>query len=274
VELPDVPVMLDGDFVRLSQVFCNLLNNAARYTPRGGRIAVRATREPGFAAVRIQDNGIGIPADMLPRIFDMFTQVDRSIERSRGGLGLGLTLVQKLVELHGGTVEARSGGPGRGCEFTVRLPLAAEMAPALQPAQPELPPVSSGRPRRVLVVDDNQDAAQSLARLLQLRGHETAVANDGLEGLRLAQQFRPDVALLDLGMPRLTGYDVAAAIRREPWSREVLLVALTGWGQAQDRARSKAVGFDAHLVKPVSPETVLGLVEGCEAGVVTAAAAP
>jgi two-component system CheB/CheR fusion protein len=273
VEVPDAPVTLDGDFVRLSQVFCNLLNNAARYTPRGGRIALRATREPGFAVVRVQDNGIGIPADMLPRVFDMFTQVDRSIERSRGGLGLGLTLVKQLVELHGGTVEARSGGPGRGCEFTVRLPFAAEVAPALQPAQSGLPPVPSGRARRVLVVDDNQDAAQSLARLLQLQGHETATANDGLEGLRLAQQFRPDVALLDLGMPRLTGYDVAAAIRREPWGRDVLLVALTGWGQAQDRARSKAVGFDAHLVKPVAPETVLGVVDGCEAGVLTAAAA-
>jgi CheY-like chemotaxis protein len=214
---------------------------------------------------------------MLPRIFDMFMQVDRSIERSRGGLGLGLTLVKQLVELHGGTVEARSGGPGRGCEFTVRLPLAADAAPALQPPQSELPPVSAGRARRVLVVDDNQDAAQSIARLLQLQGHETAVANDGLEGLRLAQQFRPDVALLDLGMPRLTGYDVAAAIRREPWGQDVLLVALTGWGQAQDRARSKAVGFDEHLVKPVSPETVLGLVYGCEVGAamaVTAAAAP
>jgi CheY-like chemotaxis protein len=263
VELPPVPVPLYGDLVRLSQVFCNLLNNAARYTPRGGHIRLRAVPRDGVVEVTVGDDGIGIPPEMLPRVFDMFTQVDRSLERTRGGLGLGLTLVKQLVELHGGEVEARSAGPGRGSEFIVRLPLAVSTA---KPSGRELetsskPLPGGGPPARVLVVDDNEDAASSLATLLRVVGHEVWTAHDGLEGLRMAREHCPDVVLLDLGMPRLNGFEVATAIRREPWGRDVLLVALTGWGQPQDRERSRAAGFDEHFVKPVELENLLQRVQ-------------
>jgi signal transduction histidine kinase/CheY-like chemotaxis protein len=256
IELPPASVPLHGDLVRLSQVFCNLLNNAARYTPRGGHIQLCAACTDTHVEVRVRDDGIGIPAGMLPRVFEMFTQVDRSLERTRGGLGLGLTLVKQLVELHGGEVEARSAGAGRGSEFVVRLPLAAESTIPCGRAPDSTPtPVSrAGVAVRVLVVDDNEDAASSLAALLRVVGHEVWTAHDGLDGLRVARERRPDVALLDLGMPKLNGFEVAAAIRREPWGREVLLVALTGWGQARDRERSRSAGFDEHLVKPVALE--------------------
>ncbi|HWJ07188.1 MAG TPA: ATP-binding protein [Steroidobacteraceae bacterium] len=263
VELPPASVPLQGDLVRLSQVFCNLLNNAARYTPRGGHIQLRAVCIGTQVEVCVRDDGIGIPAGMLPRVFEMFTQVDRSLERTRGGLGLGLTLVKQLVELHGGEVEARSAGAGRGSEFVVRLPLAAETAaPCVRAPDTAATPVSrAGVPARVLVVDDNEDAASSLAALLRVVGHEVWTAHDGLDGLRVARERRPDVVLLDLGMPKLNGFEVATAIRREPWGREVLLVALTGWGQARDRERSRSAGFDEHLVKPVALEQLQPLFE-------------
>jgi PAS domain S-box-containing protein len=252
VELPPAPLWIHGDLVRLSQVFCNLLNNAARYTPHGGRIEIVASRVDTAVIVTVRDNGIGIPREMLPKVFEMFTQVDRSLERSRGGLGIGLTLVRQLIELHGGRVEARSAGLGMGSEFIVRLPLVAESVARAPAPKGSGPAVAAGR--RVLVVDDNEDAAESLAMLLRLMGLQCRTAHDGLEGVRLAREERPDIVLLDIGLPGMNGYDAAAAIRAEPWAVRTKVVALTGWGQDDDRRRSHAAGFDAHLVKPVAME--------------------
>ncbi len=260
LQVPDEPIEVDGDVTRLSQVFTNLLTNAAKYTERGGRIDVTLATD---GVVTVRDTGVGIPAEMLPRIFDMFTQVDRSIERAQGGLGIGLWLVRRLVELHGGTVEAKSGGPGEGSTFVVRLPRATGPAPAAT-AEPAAAPPRVGR--RILVVDDNRDSATSLALMLQLMGNETRTAHDGAEGIEAAAAFRPDVMLLDLGMPRLNGYDAARRIREQPWGRDLVLVALTGWGQDSDRARSRAAGFDHHLVKPVEPATLETLLASLEAG--------
>jgi PAS domain S-box-containing protein len=249
VRLPREPVLLDADFARLSQVVLNLLNNAAKYTEHGGRIWLTAEVEGARAVLRVRDTGIGIPADMLPRIFEMFAQVDRSLERSQGGLGIGLTLVQELVEMHGGEVEALSAGPGRGSEFVVRLPIlgsGGEGAPAGEAVDPGVPTSNS----RVLVVDDNRDAAESLAVLLRLHGCEVRTANDGLEAVAAASVFSPQLVLLDLGLPKLSGYDAARQIREQQGSG-VVLIAVTGWGQDEDRRRSREAGFDHHLVKPV-----------------------
>lgn len=270
VELPDEPVPLDGDVVRLAQVFCNLLNNAARYTPRGGRIVLSARCERGGVVVRVRDNGAGIPADMLHRVFDMYTQVDRSLERRRGGLGIGLTLVKKLVELHGGIIEAHSEGTGKGCEFAVWLPVPVQVASPAQQAAPAEPATVRSSARRILVVDDNRDAADSLAMLLEGYGHEVRTSYDGQEGVRAARTFRPDLVFMDIGLPGLNGYDAARAIRSEPWSDRVTLVALTGWGQDEDRRKSRDAGFDHHLVKPID----LGDVQQVLTGVEPARAAP
>jgi PAS domain S-box-containing protein len=271
IELPPGPVWLNGDLVRLSQVFCNLLNNAARYTPQGGRIEIVAVRADAGVTVAVRDNGIGIPREMLPKVFEMFTQVDRSLERSRGGLGIGLTLVRQLVELHGGKVEARSDGVGCGSEFVVRLPVVADAAGRSRAATaPPLPVVGQ---RRVLVVDDNQDAAESLSMLLRLMGHECHTAHDGLDGLERARELQPDLAFIDLGLPGMNGYDVAAAIRQEPWGRRARLVALTGWGQAEDRRRSREAGFDGHLVKPVAMDQLTSALDAVRTSGVAAAAA-
>lgn len=262
VDLPEEPIPLDGDVVRLAQVFCNLLNNAARYTPRGGRISVTARRESAAVVVSVRDSGIGIPAEMLPKVFDMFTQVDRSLERKRGGLGIGLTLVKKLVELHGGTIEARSEGAGKGCEFSVRLPVPAQAGDRVEVQGPTERRDSGPAVRRILVVDDNRDAAESLCLLLQTLGHEVQTAFDGQAAVGSARAFRPDVILMDIGLPGLNGYEAARAIRAEPWGRRVTLVALTGWGQPEDRRRSQDAGFDHHLVKPVAIGDVLPLLAG------------
>ena len=250
VSLPPQPVHLDADPIRLAQVFLNLLNNAAKYTKRGGHIWLTAEREGSDAVVSVRDNGIGIPGDMLSRIFDMFTQVDRSLERSQGGLGIGLTLVRRLVEMHDGSIEARSNGPDQGSEFVVRLPL------FIQP--PQEPPPRSDGPRatalsgcRILVVDDNKDSADSLGMLLRLKGNEIRTAYDGLEAVEVAETFHPELVLLDIGLPKLNGYEVARRIRQQPWGRDVILVALTGWGQDEDRRRSQEAGFNFHIVKPV-----------------------
>ncbi|HZI64554.1 MAG TPA: ATP-binding protein [Thermoanaerobaculia bacterium] len=260
LELPGEPLVLHADFTRIEQVIANLINNAAKYTPRGGRITLTAERAGDQAVVRIRDTGMGIPAAMLGEIFGMFTQVDRSLEGSEGGLGIGLTLVRSLVELHGGTVEARSDGPGAGSEFVVRLPLsaAAVEAPADDLAERPAP-----RSRRVLVVDDNRDSADSLELLLQINGFDARAAYDGEAALAAAAEFRPAVVLLDIGLPKRNGYETARAIRAQPWGRDMILIALTGWSQSEVRESALEAGFDRHLVKPVDPAALLALLAQC-----------
>ena len=252
VDLPAEALPLSVDPTRIVQVICNLISNAAKYTPPGGRITVSARRQDGALEFSVRDTGIGIPHDMLQKVFDMFTQVAQSVERSQGGLGIGLTLVKRLVELHGGTVEARSAGPGRGSEFVVRLPEHPEAAmPTRVAALPEAATPAAGR--RILVADDNRDAADSLAFMLRLAGHEVRIAYDGQQAIDMAEAFRPALALIDIGMPRLNGYETARRLRAKPYGETMLLIALTGWGQADDRNRSLAAGFDHHIVKPVDP---------------------
>ena len=242
---------VDGDEVRLNQVFQNLLHNATKYTPRGGEIHVTARREGDEAMISVRDNGVGMPPELVASAFEMFKQGSQSLDRPHGGLGVGLTLVQRLVELHGGTVQARSEGAGRGSEFIVRLPLRTE--PAIVDASnfSERQAEQAGTPRRVLVVDDNQDAAHALRLLLQTDGHDVMVAADGAAGLALAREHRPDVVLLDIGLPTMNGYEIATRIRADPALKGTMLVAVTGYGQMHDRARASASGFDHHLVKPV-----------------------
>jgi len=265
---PEDPLYVDGDVTRLAQVFSNLLNNAAKYTPPKGRIDLRVERRGNSAVAIVTDSGVGIPPHMLKRIFDMFTQVDKSLERTHGGLGIGLTLVRRLVEMHGGTVTAESAFPGGGSRFTVSLP-AAEREPECEPERKSAPPTPHGpaaartrQGRRILVVDDNVDSTLSMAMMLRLLGNTTATAHDGVEALEVAERFRPEVVLLDLGMPRLNGYDVARRLRMEPWAEDVLLIALTGWGQEHERRKTMEAGFDHHLVKPVDVEVLKRILAG------------
>jgi PAS domain S-box-containing protein len=260
ISLPPEPIILDGDPVRLSQVLANLLNNAAKYTDEGGQIRLAVERKGSSAVISIRDTGMGIAAEMLPRIFDPFIQVDQNPDRAAGGLGIGLTLVRTLVSMHGGTSEARSDGPGRGSEFVVRLPIVAP------PARAHNGTVRGGRAatvgaRRILVVDDNRDAAESLAMLLKTLGAEVVTAHDGAGALQALHAFRPAVALLDIGMPGMDGLEVARRARQTPEGQAVTLIALTGWGQAEDRRQSKKAGFDHHLVKPVDPLALQVLLE-------------
>ncbi len=257
VSLPTRPLFVQGDATRLEQILTNLVNNSAKYTDPGGHIWVSVERSGGGIVLRVKDTGIGIAPEMLPRIFDLFVQVKRRVDRSRGGIGIGLTLVRRLVELHGGKVEARSAGLGKGSEFIVRLPEAPVEAVAETAAAPSFDkPVGAAAPRRVLVVDDNTDAAESLALLLRLQGQEVQVAFDGSNALATAATFRPQIIFLDIGMPGMDGYEVARRLRREPNMEKVTLVALTGWGQEEDRRRSQDAGFDLHIVKPVEPEAL------------------
>ncbi|HVR30772.1 MAG TPA: response regulator [Thermoanaerobaculia bacterium] len=263
VQLPRRALQVRGDAARLAQVVGNLLNNAAKYTPEKGGIRVRLYSEDGHAVIAVSDNGIGIPEDMLSKVFDLLTQVDHPLERTHGGLGIGLALVRRIVEMHGGEVTAVSAGPGQGAEITIRLALLAEeRAPAptagdrAERSQHVVPS------RRILVVDDNQDAAGLIALLLRLAGQEVHTAHDGEEALAVAAAERPDVILLDLAMPRLNGYETAKRIRQEPWGRDVVLIALSGWGQRQDRDRTAQAGFYAHLVKPVGEAELLSALAG------------
>jgi two-component system CheB/CheR fusion protein len=257
LHLPEGPLTVEGDPTRLVQVIANLLNNAAKYTEEGGHVTLTVECVGDTAVLRCKDTGAGIPAEKLPHIFDLFMQVDRTLARAQGGLGIGLTLVRRLVQMHGGSVEAHSEGSGKGSEFVVRLPLARgsgawrekRAAPSARaPRQPHAPS------RRVLVVDDDRDAADSLALLLGVRGHQVQTAHDGVAALEAARAFGPEVVLLDIGLPRLDGYQVARLLRQEPQTQGALLVALTGYGQEQDRRRSLAAGFDIHLVKPFDPD--------------------
>ena len=260
VSLPAEPIILDADLTRLAQVFGNLLNNSAKYSARGGQIWVTADRRNDRVSVSVKDAGIGIPAAALPQIFDLFSQVDRSIERATGGLGIGLALVKGLVEMHGGTVEAASPGPGEGSTFTVMLPiLPAGHDPSQEPAAGAASGPAEPR-RRLLVVDDNRDSAGSMATMLRLLGNEVRIAHDGIEAVEAAERFAPQVVLMDIGMPKLNGYEATRRIREKPWGEGMAIIALTGWGQEIDRAKSKEAGCDGHLVKPVHLEDLEALL--------------
>jgi PAS domain S-box-containing protein len=259
VVLPEIPVPLDADRQRLIQAFCNLVSNAAKYTPPEGHLEFVARVRGGILDVQVRDNGIGIPADKLADIFELFTQVDRSLER-HGGLGIGLTLARQLIQLHGGSILAESGGPGRGSTFVVQLPVAVGVPAAGRSARDVSERVAESK--RVLVADDNRDAADSLALILELSGHVVQRALDGEEAIAIAEQFRPEFAFIDIGMPRVNGYDVARRIRREEWGHTMHLVALTGWGQEEDRRKAIEAGFNAHYVKPMEPQTLNQLLAG------------
>ena len=264
ITLPPEPIILNADPLRLAQVFGNLLNNAFKYTRRGGHIWLSAELQGNEVALTVKDSGVGIPADMLQKVFELFTQLGSSLERSEGGLGIGLSLAKRLTELHGGTLTAHSEGKDLGSEFVVRLPVLLETA---LPAAPV--PIAAPKPptaaRRILVVDDMRDSADSLAVLLGMGGDETQTAYDGLEAVESAEAFRPDVILLDVGMPRMNGYDACRAIRQQPWGKSIAIIAMTGWGQDDDRRKSREAGFDHHLVKPVDIDDLLKLLAELQA---------
>jgi signal transduction histidine kinase/ActR/RegA family two-component response regulator len=255
------PIIVDADPARLGQVFGNLLNNACKYTDRRGRITVTLARDGDDAVVTVADNGIGIPADKQASIFDMFSQVDRVLNRPHGGLGIGLHLVKRLIELHGGSVAVHSDGAGRGTEFTVRIPALPASSGYEEPVTaPETVATPAPRTRRILIVDDNVDHAESLSMLLSIDGHDVHSVHDGIEALEAAERLRPDVVLLDLGLPRLDGFDTCRRLREQPWGKSLLLVAITGWGQDVDRLKSSEAGFDHHLVKPIDSRALASLV--------------
>ncbi|RPH42899.1 MAG: PAS domain S-box protein, partial [Burkholderiales bacterium] len=265
VSMPDASLFVDGDLIRLTQVVANLLNNAAKYTDEGGAISLSLAREGGEGVITVQDNGVGIEADTIPRVFDLFTQADTTLDRARGGLGLGLTLVRQLVALHAGRVEASSAGLGHGSRFVVRLPLTA--APAPRTSVDPIEPLAAGiGARRVLVVDDNVDAAESLALMLRAAGHAVWTAFSGEVALEIGARVRPDVAVLDIGLPGRSGYQVAQALRSRPETAACLLIALTGYGQPEDRDRASRAGFDLHLIKPIDPDAILAVIRGAAAG--------
>jgi PAS domain S-box-containing protein len=263
VSVPPEPIYLDADSTRLAQVISNLLNNAAKYTEKGGHIWLTAERQGNDAVLSVRDTGIGIAAEHLPHLFEMFSQVAPALERSQGGLGIGLALVRGLVELHGGRVEAHSAGIAKGSEFIVRLPAEDVTVLNLPEQAAEDSKAGSARKRRILAVDDNRDSADSLAMMLRMMGHETRTAYDGLEAVQAAATYRPDVVLLDIGLPKMNGYEVARHIRQQPWGQRMILIAQTGWGQEEDKRRALEAGFDQHLTKPVEAavlETLLGVL--------------
>jgi CheY-like chemotaxis protein len=261
VSLPSFPLYVQGDAVRLTQVLSNLINNAVKFSQPGEGIELTVAREGGEVLLAVKDRGMGIPADKLEEVFEMFSQLDRSLERSRTGLGLGLALARQIVRMHGGTIRASSAGPGRGSEFTVRIPVLSSAAvPRAESTSLARGPDAARR--RILIADDNHDAADSMAMLLRAAGHAVEVVYDGLEALAAAGRIRPEVIVLDIGMPGLNGYDLARAARREPWSAGTMIVALTGWGQDIDRMRSRDAQIDVHLVKPVEWDVLENAVLG------------
>jgi signal transduction histidine kinase/DNA-binding response OmpR family regulator len=258
--LPPESIRLRGDFARVAQVLANLINNAAKYTPRGGRVSVSAEREGHEVVFRVRDSGVGIPEQFLGTIFEPFTQVDRTLDRAQGGLGIGLTLVRSLVDMQGGSVTVTSAGRDQGSEFAVRLPAPADADPAAGGVDTPYRPDVSAAGLRVLVVDDNRDVADTTATILRLSGCDTHVAYDGHAGLEAVTRLQPDAVLLDIGLPGLDGYQVAERLRAQPMHRRTLVVAVSGYGQEEDRARSKAAGFDYHVVKPIDPAVITGLL--------------
>lgn len=259
-DMPTEAIWVKADPARLAQVLANLLNNAAKYTEEGGSIRISVARDGGQAVVRVRDSGVGIPPEMLAGIFDLFTQVDRTLDRSQGGLGIGLTLVQRLVQMHGGSVEAQSDGPGQGSEFVVRLPMLTAFQPPRLATPPPAERESAAGHLRILVVDDNADAAVSLSMLLRLDGHEVHMVHSGPAALDAVRELRPDVVMLDIGLPEMDGYEVARRLRAEPGGADLSLVAVTGYGQDEDQRRCRAAGFDHHLVKPVDPQALSTLL--------------
>ena len=257
---PPGALIVDVDVTRITQVIANLLNNAAKYTPQQGRIEIAAERANGRARISVKDSGVGIPAEMLPQVFEMFAQIDRTLERAQGGLGIGLALVKSLVGLHGGSVEVHSKGQGHGSQFVVNLPLALADA-EITPQEPA-PALTSRQSKniRVLVVDDNVDSADSLSQCLRMLGYQTLTAHDGLEAVRSAASYLPNVALLDIGLPHVSGHEAAKQIRALPGGERLLLIALSGWGQEEDHRRSKAAGFDHHFVKPVDIDALTNVL--------------
>jgi signal transduction histidine kinase/CheY-like chemotaxis protein len=260
LQLPSEPLHLEGDFARVAQVLSNLVNNAAKYTPKGGRISLSAAREGDQVVFRIRDSGVGIPPEFLGSIFDAFTQVDRTLARSHGGLGIGLTLVRRLVEMQNGTVAVRSEGRNRGSEFTVRLPATTGVVTRIATTAASAHPAPSPAGLRVLVVDDNHDVADSTASIMRMSGCDVHVAYDGKAAIESVQRLRPDAVLLDIGLPSIDGYLVAEHIRAQPENISTMIVAVSGYGQEQDRLRSKSVGFDYHVVKPIDPTVLAGLI--------------
>jgi PAS domain S-box-containing protein len=258
------PVIVEGDTTRLGQVVVNLLNNAAKYTPEGGRIEVSVGQQDGTALIKVKDNGLGISETLLPKVFDLFAQGERSLARAEGGLGIGLTLARRIVEMHRGTIEAASGGLNLGSEFTVRLPLATWKSADTPGSADEY--FTAAGVCRVLVVDDNDDSAQTMAMMLQLEGHRAKVAHDGRAALDVAREFKPHVVLLDIGLPEMDGFDVARRMRETPDLADTMLVAMTGYGQEEDRRRTSQAGFAHHLVKPIDPEALKRVIAsaGCE----------
>jgi CheY-like chemotaxis protein len=255
----DPALSVHGDITRLVQVVGNLLNNAAKYTPPGGRIALRAREEQQGLAITVDDDGVGIPTELLQRVFERFVQVGHHADSAGGGLGIGLSVVKSLVEMHGGRVAAESTGPGGGSRFTIWLPRAQASGPGKGTGQFASEPAAATR-RRILIVDDNHDAAETLGMIVEMAGHEVHLAHDGLSALRIAQSREPDVVFLDIGMPGMDGYEAAARMRALPGGQHRMLVALTGWGTEDDRAKTLRAGFDLHLTKPVDPSVVDGLL--------------
>jgi CheY-like chemotaxis protein/anti-sigma regulatory factor (Ser/Thr protein kinase) len=261
VAVPPMPIYVEADATRLSQVISNLLHNAAKYTDPSGHIWLTIAQDGNDALISVRDTGIGIAPEMLRRIFDMFMQADRSIDRSHGGLGVGLTVARRLVELHGGSISASSDGHGKGSTFTVRMPLSAaqpQTSEDLSALRTESPARTS--PLRILVADDNRDAAESLAAVLRMVGHDVRIAYDGVEAVGVASEYHPDAVVLDIGMPKMNGYDAAKKLRAEATGKDLNIIAVSGWGQEADKQRSRESGIDHHLVKPLEPSSLLRLL--------------
>lgn len=263
ITMPDAPLWIEGDMTRLAQVISNLVNNAAKYTPEGGDISIAVVDRDNVADIVVSDNGLGISGDMLPQVFDLFTQVDQHLDRSQGGLGIGLALVRKLVEMHGGSARANSEGPGKGSTFTVSLPLSSAPRPKVET---EASDHTSVEPLDVLIVDDNNDSAQTTRWMLELIGHHPAVVNDGPTALDMAAKQHPDVILLDIGMPGMDGYEVCRALRKKDALKDTVIVAQTGWGQESDRLKAFEAGFDHHVTKPVSLDMLSRLLGEIQSG--------
>jgi signal transduction histidine kinase len=259
MDIPDQKLWLDADLTRLAQVVSNLLNNAAKYTPEGGRITLSVTADDHNVRITVRDNGLGIPADMLPKVFELFTQVDRNLERSQGGLGIGLALVRQLVDMHGGHIRAESEGLNQGSRFILTLPL-AKVVPLETPVMESEVVSTPATLLRILVVDDNIASAKTTGWMLELIGHQPTLAHDGLEAIDIAQQIQPDAVMLDIGLPGLSGYDVCRELRRDPAFKNTIFIAQTGWGQERDRQEAREAGFDHHLIKPVNFEELSQLL--------------